>query len=87
MGGWVVLTRKEPEGALESTGNVLCLDLGNGYMGVLMCKNSSTVHLRVVRFITCELDLSFSKKKLKPYYLKNYRASLVAQWLRICLLM
>lgn len=44
----MVLTRREPEGAPGSTGNVLCLDLGDGYMDVLMCKNSSAVHLRLV---------------------------------------
>ena len=48
-----------PGECLQSVGNVLLLDLGTGYMGVLVYETLSTcVHF-------CECTLQFSKKGFK----------------------
>lgn len=38
---------KGSEGTYWNAKNVLCLDLGGGYMGVYMCKNTLNCTLRI----------------------------------------
>lgn len=45
-----VLTGKRHQGIFCSDGNVLCLDLGGSYVGLYVCKNLMSVHLRLVHF-------------------------------------
>lgn len=55
------LIGKSREGAFWDDGNVLCLDLGGGYIGAYICQNS---HLSA-HFTICKINLNFKRFKMR----------------------